>query len=105
MHRCYFDDALQACLPASATRQIAAAAAVENSTTTFKIIGFSDINYSPLAEMWYDSLTVLGYTTHVLIALDSYAFKRFQAGNRRTAQCAERNPTDKVQTIWGLRLR
>ena len=70
-----------------------------------KIIAFSDINYAPLAEMWYDSLTRLGYTDHVLVALDTPAFDQFKAGNRRAEQCAERDPTAKVGTIWGLRLR
>ena len=40
------------------------------SNGNIKIVAFSDVTYSDLAFSWYDQLTALGYTHHVVLAMD-----------------------------------
>ena len=40
-----------------------------------KIVGFADINFYSVAKYWYERLTSLGYTEHVIIAIDEDIYK------------------------------
>ena len=48
-----------------------------------KIVGFSDIGFAPVAKRWYDRLTSLGYTEHVIVAVDNAALEEFERWNYR----------------------
>lgn len=43
-----------------------------------KIVAMSDFRYAPVAKMWYDRLTALGYNEHVVVATDAHALTWFQ---------------------------
>jgi hypothetical protein len=66
----------------------AAGSAATSSTTirpsnTTKIIGFSDGGYMEYAFRWYEEMTKLGYTEHLVVAQDKQAQRFFQSKGMR----------------------
>ena len=49
-----------------------------------RILGFSDYNYREYAVRWYHRLTLLGYSEHVVVAVDAKAIEFFQHNSTAT---------------------
>ena len=46
-----------------------------NDPISWVILGFTDINYSPVTKLWYERLSEVGYDNHIIVALDNSSFK------------------------------
>ena len=79
-----------------------------------KIVAFTNIDFLPMAKHWYNRLTELGYTTHVLVLVDEQSIQEFTAINqdntdeyyRFEIQLLEMSKTRKemVQNLWYNRI-
>ena len=65
---------------------------------TTKILGFADDNYREHALRWYHRLTQLGYTEHVIVAVDPKAADFFRIHNSAAAAVASINSTTNSTT-------
>jgi hypothetical protein len=52
-----------------------------------KILGFTDSTYLPIAKVWYDRLTKLGYNEHYIGAHDKAAYDNLIRQNYRVLPC------------------
>lgn len=52
------------------TTQVVSAASDSASTGKTKIVAFCNSNYRSVAKAWYERMTRLGYSTHVIVATD-----------------------------------
>jgi len=52
-----------------------------NDNTKIKIVGFTDHVYKDVSMLWYDRLTKLGYTEHVIVAVDEPGVEFFKSKN------------------------
>ena len=67
------------------------------------ILGFSDINYLPVAKMWYKRLSSLGYQNHFLMALDILTYNELIKYNYRCNKIAD-GIDGRFSDIWRRRL-
>lgn len=47
----------------------------DNDHSSWTILGFTDINYLPVAKLWYQRLSEVGYDNHMIVALDNSSYK------------------------------
>lgn len=82
-----------------------------SSKTGWKIVTFSSYNYLDISTLWYDRLTDLGYTGHVIAAMDQQLFDAFTAKGYRVedhvvSTSEELEPGEPVpgwdQRLWKL---
>mmetsp|Transcript_9978 Transcript_9978/g.18244 ORF Transcript_9978/g.18244 Transcript_9978/m.18244 type:complete len:390 (+) Transcript_9978:92-1261(+) len=66
-----------------------------------KILGFSDRNYLPIARVWYNRMTMLGYTEHHIVAHDEITYNALHSENLRVIPCFITNP-DYGRPVKGL---
>lgn len=59
------------------------------------IVGFSDETYLPVAKIWYDQLTSLGYSNHLIVALNSATYQLLRNENDNTTDLFSN-----YRTIW-----
>eukprot|EP00984_Skeletonema_dohrnii_P024076 scaffold13188_cov114-Skeletonema_dohrnii-CCMP3373.AAC.9 len=57
-----------------------------------KILGFADTNYAPIAKVWYNRLTKLGYKEHYIGAYDKELYDDLISQNYRVLPCFIDNP-------------
>ena len=57
-----------------------------------KILGFANINYAPIAKVWYNRLTKLGYKEHYIGAYDKELYDDLISQNYRVLPCFIDNP-------------
>lgn len=87
-------------------------------TNNWKIIAFTDKNYLPIAQIWYQQMTDLGYKEHYLVALDYKSLDFLKNNNYRyqkaveflpksaTKQSNNNKPNKQVlSSIWKIRLK
>ena len=67
------------------------------------ILGFSDINYVPVAKLWYNRLSSLGYKNHFIMALDLSTYNELIKHSYRCYKIAD-TINGKFANIWKLRL-
>eukprot|EP00751_Fragilariopsis_kerguelensis_P047099 CAMPEP_0171055640 /NCGR_PEP_ID=MMETSP0736-20130129/55894_1 /TAXON_ID=186038 /ORGANISM="Fragilariopsis kerguelensis, Strain L26-C5" /LENGTH=270 /DNA_ID=CAMNT_0011510197 /DNA_START=27 /DNA_END=835 /DNA_ORIENTATION=- len=68
------------------------------SKSNTKILGFADMNYKDIAFKWYQELTELGYTEHIVVAYDVPTEQYFQHNNMRYDTIHDHtNPDDDQQ--------
>ncbi|GFH46293.1 hypothetical protein CTEN210_02767 [Chaetoceros tenuissimus] len=89
---------------------------IHNSTkdALIKIVAFTSVDFLPMAKHWYNRLTELGYTTHVLVLIDEQSIQEFTAINqdntdeyyRFEIQLVEKGTKrkDMVQSLWYHRI-
>ena len=75
---------------------------IGSETTSWVILSFTDISYLPVARMWYDRLSTLGYVNHVIMALDVSSHVDLIKGNYRCERVAD-TIQGKISNIWKLR--
>ena len=77
-----------------------------NSSSSWIIIGFTDINYLPIAKIWYKQLTTLGYRNHRLIALDEKTLETCQSEKIRVSKSSKYFNKNKMSFIklWPIRI-
>lgn len=66
--------------------------------------GISDINYLPVAKLWYKRLSHLGYNNHFIMALERSSYNELIKDSYRCNKIAE-TINDKFSNIWRLRLQ
>ena len=62
------------------------------------IVGFSDETYLPVAKIWYDQLTRLGYSNHLIVALNSATYQLLRNENNNTTDLGDL--FSNYRTIW-----
>ena len=65
--------------PADATSSVDVLPAASSATSDWKIVAFASHNYLGITRKWYDRLTELGYTQHVVAAMDERLFDALAA--------------------------
>ena len=73
-----------------------------SAKSTWVILGFTDIRYLPVAKMWYDRLSALGYEDHVIMALDISSYENLIRSNYRCEIVAD-TIKGEFSNIWKLR--
>ena len=68
----------------------------ERRSDDWKIVAFSSHNYLGITERWYDRLTDLGYTEHVVAAMDEQLFDALAAKGYRVEDHVV-SPTEKLE--------
>ena len=72
----------------------------KNSTKNWKIIGFTDIKYLPVAKIWYQHLNNLGYDNHYLVSLDNQTADYFsRQQTTKTKKLVYRNFASKQEIL------
>lgn len=66
-----------------------------------KILGFTDTKYIPIAKVWYERLTRLGYKEHYIAAHEVAAYDHLIRLNYRVIPCYVENP-DYKKFVWGF---
>ena len=65
--------------PADAASSVDVLPAASSATSDWKIVAFASHNYLGITRKWYDRLTELGYTQHVVAAMDERLFDALAA--------------------------
>ena len=70
------------------------------------IIAFTDERYLPVAKLWYNRLSSLGYQNHYLLALDIFSYEDLMKNNFRCEKVSN-SVADEVgfSKIWKLRFQ
>ena len=67
-----------------------------NDRSAWKIVAFASHNYLAITERWYDRLTELGYTEHVVAAMDEALFDALAAKGYRVEDHVV-SPSEKLE--------
>ena len=72
----------------------------------WKILGFTDHSYAPIAVKWYENLQKLGYKNHFIIALDYTAYKYAVKHDCRSelAEIASNSTRNFKSNLWQTRI-
>lgn len=66
------------------------------ATSSWKIVAFSSHNYLAITTLWYDRLTDLGYSEHVVAAMDDLLFTALAAKGYRVEDHVV-SPSEKME--------
>ena len=83
---------------------------ITNSTKNkVKIVAFTDETYIPIAKWWYERMTDLSYTTHVLVLIDNKTVEHFSTATydyRYEIELVDEGETrkEKVSSLWFHRI-
>ena len=66
------------------------------ATSSWKIVAFSSHNYLAITTLWYDRLTDLGYSEHVIAAMDDLLFTALAAKGYRVEDHVV-SPSEKME--------